>query len=223
MNCNSITKKFSDTGNVFKMGIFVPIMSFFLFFLVSPTFLTNKLQAQQEKITKLEQDVNAYVSENEDMYEVKRLNLRPRDVGSIFETEHMYTDFFMLRSLEKIPNKIGQKKKLKLYVHAFSFESPYVLENSLRFWFDNFIEGEQVRPGRKLRGYDNARPMYIIIRSTDIVIIDIDCLAFNEDVWKDLTKQLNAHFDPDKEATIIEIFCDGPLEWRQNPPDFRRR
>lgn len=214
---------YTQNLNVFKMAKNVSKLYFLTFLLVSTFLSPFSLVAQQEKMIKVEHDILSFITDNEGDYQLKRLNLRPRDVGSIFETEHEYADFFMLRSIEKIPNKIQQKKRLKLYVHAFSYESPYVLENSLRFWFDNFIEGEQIRPGRKLRGYDNARPMYIIIRTNDVIIVDIDCLSFTEELWKDLTKQLKSHFDPNKEATIIEIFCDGPLEWRQNPPDFRRR
>ncbi|MCH8546491.1 MAG: hypothetical protein LAT54_07135 [Cryomorphaceae bacterium] len=223
MNSKSTTKSLVLFSNVFKMGKNVSHLYFSVIFAITALFSPIFLQAQQDKVTRVQQDVAAFVADYESDYDLKRLNLRPRDVGSIFETEHEFEDFFMLRSTDKVPNKIGQKKKLKLYVHAFSYENPYVLENALRFWFDNFVGGEQIRPGRKLRGYDNARPMYVVIRTNDVIIFDIDCLAYDEDVWKNLTKQIKTHFDPNKEATIIEIFCDGPLEWRQNPPDFRKR
>lgn len=171
----------------------------------------------------LEVKVNSYISNHSEDYELKRLNLRPRDVGSINETEHIYSDFFQLRSLEKKENSLGQNKRLKIYFNVYSFESEYVLDNALRFWFDNFVEGEQIRPGRTLRGYDNARPMYVIINGVDVIIADIDCKSYNEDIWKDVTKSLRKHFDQDRNAIIIEVMCNGPLEWLQNPPNFRKR
>lgn len=213
---------FKDLGcieDVFKIGKFVSKLEFLatlLFFIAfQPVIFCQEIN--------VENTVSYYLESVESIYDVKRLNLKPRDIGSIFETEHVYTDFFQLRSIDKVPNSLIQNKRLKIYMHVFSYESEYLLENALRFWFDNFVAGEQIRPGRMLRGYDNARPMYVIINGVDVFMADIDCKSYDEDGWKKLTKSLRNHFDPNRSAIIIEVMCNGPLEWKQNPPNFRKR
>ncbi len=219
MNCISIDLVFTPFRNLFKMGK-IDLKWEKLLFLVFLLGFLNPVFCQE---IPLKNKINNYIESINNDYDVKKLNLRPRDIGSIFETEYEYTDFFQIRSFDKKENALQQKRKLKIYINVFSYESEYVLENALRYWFDNFVGGEQIRPGRTLRGYDNARPMYVIIDGTDVLIADIDCKSYNEDIWKDFTKSLRNHFDEHKRAIIIEVFCNGPLEWRQNAPNFRKK
>lgn len=169
------------------------------------------------------QRLAAYNDKMADRYEAKYLNLKARDVGKIEETEHTDAVFYQLRRLDKVPNAFGKLTKHKLYIHHYAFESEYILENSLRFWFANFVKGEQIRPPRTLRALDGANPLYIIIYETNVFIMDVDCNGYTEALWKELTKDAREIFDPNKEAIIIELRCDGPLEWKQNPPDLRKR
>jgi type VI protein secretion system component Hcp len=169
------------------------------------------------------QRLAAYNDKMADRYEAKYLNLKARDVGKIGETEHSDATFYLLRRTDKVPNAFGKPTKHKLYIHHYAFESEYILENSLRFWFENFVKGEQIRPPRTLRALDGANPLYIIIYETNVFIMDVDCNGYTEELWKELTTDAREIFDPNKEAIIIELRCDGPLEWKQNPPDLRRR
>jgi hypothetical protein len=199
---------FSENNNISRIFIWIMIIG------------TQFAFAQIEDI---KQRIDAYLEAMSDRYEVKRYNLKSRDIGSILETEHSYHDFFQLRSKKKLPNAFGRNQPQKLYINVISYDSKYLLENAMQFWFNNFIDGQQVRPGRLVRGYDNARPMFFVIFDTHVFIMDMDCTAYTENNWKELTKEIKSFFDESKEAVIIELFCDGPLEWRQNPPDLRRR
>ncbi len=169
------------------------------------------------------QRLAAFNEKMADRYEEKYLNLKARDIGQLAETEFADYAFYQLRGTDKVPNAFGKLHRHKLYVHHYAYESEYLLENALRFWFDNFVRNEQIRPGRTLRALDGATPLYIIIYGTNIVILDVDCNGYTEELWKQLTADARAIFDPNKEAIIMELFCDGPLEWRQNAPNFRKR
>ncbi|MCC5915822.1 MAG: hypothetical protein JJU02_00705 [Cryomorphaceae bacterium] len=195
-------------------------MNRILLFLIGFSFAMLGLHAQSEELKQL---MDAYKETLAEEYDAKYFNLKPRDIGRVLETEHNFHEFFQLRSKKKIPNAFGKNQKLKIYLNVISYDSEYVLENAIRFWFKNFHLDQEIRPGRKVKSYEGANPMYVIIIGTHVIIMDIDCNGYTEEQWEKLTKDMRSFFDPNKEAIIIELLCNGPLEWVQNAPDFRKR
>jgi len=174
--------------------------------------------AQSEE---LKQKISAFKSDLE-AYEMKYLNINDRDLGSIDQTGYAWKDEFMLKSIEKEENNIGNKSYAKYYFSIFAYETLEDRQYGLKDWMADFINGEALRPGRDMRTYTEATPTIILINDLEIITCNYKCSDFSDegfDKWKDM---LLKYFGADN-TIVIEIMCDGPLKWTKNAPDPRER
>jgi hypothetical protein len=170
----------------------------------------------------LKQQINNFLAEHQESHEKKYLNLSPRELGSIEDEPYLWKDYFKLESREKFENQLGYKKERKIYFSFYAYETELDRQYALKYWLEDFIEGESVRPGRDVRSYEYATPTIILINPQSIVICNYDCKYYDEEnfeYWKNSLKKLFGQPD----TRIIEIECDGPLKWTDNAPDPKVR
>jgi hypothetical protein len=177
------------------------------------------LQAQSEE---LKQKLSAFADDHAEAYEKKYLNIADREIGSIDETGYDWKDKFMLKSKEKAMNSLGNESRQKFYFAFYSYETLEDRQYGLKDWMGNFIEGKSLRPGRKVRTYEYATPTIILINDTEIMICNYKCSDFSEDNFKYWKKTMLTYFG-EENTMVIELECDGPLEWTKNAPDPKSR
>ena len=180
-------------------------------------FLTSQVQAQHEE---LKQKVEALKNDHSEQYELKFLNISEPDLGIIDETFPSWKDKFMLKSKEKRENNLGNRSYEKFYFNVYAYGSLKDRQYALKDWMENFLEGESIRPGRNMRSYDYATPTIILINDTEIIVANYKCSDYTEynfEYWKDT---LLKYFEQEN-TMVIEVLCDGPLEWTKNAPDPR--
>lgn len=192
-----------------------------LFTLVS--LFSSSLMAQDAKGLELKGQIESFLAEQSESYKKKHLNLRMREIGSLENEPFAWKEFFMLESLEEFENNLGYTTERDFYFLFYHYETEEDRQYALKYWMDEFIEGESIRPSRPKRSYDYAKPTIILINPTNIVILNYECKYFDEynyDDWKDT---LMKHFGNKDETIIIELECGGPLNWTLNAPDPKFR
>jgi hypothetical protein len=185
--------------------------------LLTCLFLSFSTFAQHEEY---KQYIQAFAEAKAGQYEKKSLNVTEPKLGELPNTNHSFHDFFVLRANEKSTDKIGNTKKLKINCSFYAYESSEECDYALSFWFKNFIGGQRLTPGRPVKTYKDAQPTIIIINATEISIVSFDCFSYDPDFYRELKKDMMTFFGNDK-SMVIEIKCDGPLEWTKNPPDSK--
>lgn len=170
----------------------------------------------------LKQKVTAFADDQSELYEKKYLNIADRNLGIIDELDYAWKEEFMLKSKSKEENNLGNTAYAKYYFSVFAYETIDDRKYALKDWMENFIEGKAIRPGRIVRKYDYATPTIILIQDQSIVICNYKCSDYNEDTFKIWKKKLLQYFG-ETDTRVIEIMCDGPLEWTKNPPDPKNR
>lgn len=173
--------------------------------------------AQHEE---LKQHIAAFVEAKAANYEKKTLNVSEPKLGELPNTNFEFHDFFVLRANEKSVNSLGNTKKMKLNCSFYAYESQEECDYALSFWFKNFIGGQRLTPGRPLRTFKDAQPTVIVINPTNICIISFDCYSYDLDLYRELRKDMLSFFGNDQ-SMVIEIKCDGPLDWTKNSPDAK--
>ncbi len=196
-----------------KMRISLPLL---LFLLLSSSPI---LQAQNEE---LRQKLSAFVADHEADYEKKYLNIDDRSIGSIDDSEYAWKDEFMLKSKEKLENNIGNTGYQKFYFSFFAYETLLDRQYALKDWMGNFIEGEAIRPGRPIRKYQYGTPSIVLINDNEIMVCNYRCSDWSEENFKYWKKTLLTYFGQPN-TMVIELLCDGPLEWTKNAPDPKER
>lgn len=174
--------------------------------------------AQSEE---LKQKISAFKSDLEG-YEMKYLNIGDRELGSIYETGFDWKDEFMLKALEKQQNNLGSNGYPKFYFSIFSYETIDDRKYALKDWMESFIEGSTLRAGRDIRTLQYATPTIILINDLEIITCNYKCKDYSEDnfdTWKDM---LLKYFGADN-TMVLEVMCDGPVEWTKNVPDPKDR
>jgi hypothetical protein len=166
----------------------------------------------------LKQNINAFVDEKADNFEKKFLNETEPDYGELANTNYNFHDFFELKAKEKTENSIGNNVKLKLQCSFYGYENETERTYALSFWFKNFIAGKRITPGRTVRTYKGAEPTIIIINEDHIVVVSMACTSYDPDLFRELRKELVAFFG-NVDSMVVEINCDGPLDWTKNAPD----
>lgn len=179
----------------------------------------SPLTAQSDTLKK---QLQAFLAEQGDDYEKKYLNIAKRNLGSLENEPFDFKDAFMLQSKEKVKNQLGNERYRKIYFNVYEYKTELDRQYALKFWLDDFIEGKSVRAGRPVRSYPYAVPTIILINPTNIVICNYDCKYYDYDNYKYWKKQLKQHFGNYK-TMVIEIKCDGPLDWTDNAPDPKTR
>lgn len=172
--------------------------------------------------SEMKQKIEAFHSDHSSAYSMKYLNIDKRELGSIYEQEVEWKDEFMLKSKEKEVNNLGNKSYAKFYISIFGFETEEDRQYSLKYWLENFIEGKSVRPGRVVRSYDYAVPTIILINQMSIITVSYDCSDYSDENFEFWKKEVLTYFG-EENSMMIEILCDGPMEWTLNAPDPKTR
>lgn len=166
----------------------------------------------------LNQRLDAFIADHAEDYEYDDLNLSRREIGDIDETEHNFSKEFLLKSNERSESELGRNQYERIYINAYGYYNESERDFAVKFWLRNFIEGNSVRPGRDMRSYEYATPTVIIINEDHIVVLNYDCAWDSYEYFDKWREKMNSYF-ADANSVIIEIRCDGPLEWTKNPPD----
>lgn len=179
--------------------------------------------AQNDSIvTALKSQLDGFLALRDEGYELRDLNMSPRPIGGIYDTDPLWHYPFMLKSKERTTNNLGQQSKGRTYIDLFAYANPLDRQYALKYWMENFIEGEEIRPARTVRNFRYALPTLILINAQSIIVANMACKYYSEEqfeAWKeDMLKAFGA-----EETMVIEIRCDGPLEWTENPPDPKVR
>lgn len=171
--------------------------------------------AQHEE---LKQRIAAFVDAKSEKFDKKYLNETEPKYGELNNTNFEFHDYFLLKAKEKTVNSIGNNNKLKLDYSFFAYENAEECDYALSFWFKNFLEAKRITPGREVRTYKGVQPTIVIINKTNVCLVTFSCLDYDIALYRDLRKEMLTFFG-DTESMIIEIACDGPLNWTKNPPD----
>lgn len=171
--------------------------------------------AQHEE---LKQKISAFVESKSAKFDKKYLNETEPVYGELKSTSFEFHDFFVLKAKEKTVNSIGNNSKLKLDYSFFAYENLEERNYALSFWFKNFMEAKRITPGRPIKTYKGAWPTIVIINNNNICIVSFSCVDYDLDLFREIRKEMLTFFG-DAESMMIEIGCDGPLDWTKNPPD----
>ncbi len=166
----------------------------------------------------MKQKISAFKSDQNDKYDMKYLNIADRNLGSIDDTDPAWKDQFLLKAKERQKDAIGNNSYFKFYFSIYGYEDIDDRQYALKDWMADFIEGKSIRAGRDVRTYEYAKPTIILINDKEIIICNFDCSDYTEEIFKDWKKQLLTYFGHDN-TMVIELMCDGPLEWTKNAPD----
>ena len=170
----------------------------------------------------LQERMQTFIESQQDSFEMQEFNLPQRDLGGIDETDFSWQERFRFKSENRVPNNFGGKGRTKIYFHIFGYESLRDRQYALQYWMDNFIEDGRVRAGRTTRSLEGAEPTIILINDRAIITLNMDCKYYFRDSYERWQEQLREHFE--QEGTmVLELFCDGPLEWTHNAPDPKTR
>lgn len=184
--------------------------------------LSLKPQFGFSQTEELKQKLSAFASDHEADYEKKYLNIADRELGSIDETDYQWKEKFMLKSNEKKESDLGRKSYHKFYFSFYAYETDEDRQYALKEWMGNFIEGQSIRAGRDKKKYEYATPTIILINKKEIMICNYNCSIYSEENFKYWRKTLLKYFQTD-DTMVVEIGCEGPLEWTKNPPDPKNR
>ncbi len=168
------------------------------------------------------QRITGFVASSDSTFERKDLNLTAQDIGAINDQEHDWTSTFMLKSKEKQVNKGGNNVYSKYYFSFYTYPDVTERDYAVKFWLQSFIDGEAIRPGRDIRTYQDAQPTIIVINETSIAVMTYSCKFGTEESFRDWRKTMLTWFG-NPASTMIEVGCDGPLEWTKNIPDSKDR
>lgn len=194
-----------------------PKFSFYLLFAFFGLFFQKGL-AQNAEFNQL---FTAFKEDVQRNYEWKKLNVRQPEVGDIENTAYEWKEEYDLKSLEKSENNLGRKGYKKLYFAMYGYETLLDRKYALKYWMENFIDGERIRR-RDMRSYDDANPTVVIIRKTEIIILTYRCKDYDYRSFDDWADKMYKYFKSDN-SILMEIACDGPLKWTRNAPDPRGR
>ncbi len=181
--------------------------------------LSTLAQAQHEE---LKQKIEAFISEHSDEYEKEYLNISDPEIGDIEETDFEFADRFMLKSRERVMSNLDREIYARYYVNVYAYYDEYERDYAIKYWLENFIEGQSIRPGRDKRSYEYATPTIIIINEDNIAILNYECSLYDRSTFQDWRDKMLSFFGSPK-SVVIEIECGGPLKWTKNPPDRNDR
>ena len=101
---------------------------------------------------------------------------------------------------------------------ATAYEDEEELKYALKFWFKEFIGNKRITPGRDYRTVDHVEPAIVIIDGSSISILTLSCYATDIDEFRDWRSTMLGVFGSPN-AMVVEIGCNGPIEWTKNAPD----
>ncbi len=172
----------------------------------------------QGQVEELNQRTQLFISEVEDRFKVKSINGSEPDYGVLPETEFVQHEYYQLKQLEKEVNELGNKVKPTYHLSTFAYEDEDEILYALKFWFKTFIGDNRVTPGRDYRSVDHVDPAIIIIEKNYISILTMSCYATDIEEFRQWRSDMLGVFGGPN-SMVIEIGCDGPIEWTKNAPD----
>lgn len=166
----------------------------------------------------LKQRTALFLQEQSAKYKVKELNGSEPDYGVLGETQYVFHQYYQLKQIEKEVNDLGNSVRPKYDLSTFAYEDEQELKYALKFWFKEFIGNKRITPGRDYRTVDHVEPAIIIIDGTSISILTLSCYATDIDEFRDWRSAMLGVFGSPN-AMVVEIGCNGPIEWTKNAPD----
>lgn len=170
----------------------------------------------------LQQRIAAFVESHNPQFEKKYLNISKKDFGAIDQATHSYNSYFELKSREKRTDNLENSTYFEYYFEWYGFEGVDDRNWAMKAWLKDFLEGKTVRAGRPVRSYPYVTPTLVLINELDISILNYKCSQYSEEDFKQWKKSMLKFFGND-DTVVIEIGCEGPLEWTQNAPDPKSR
>jgi hypothetical protein len=171
----------------------------------------------------LKSQINLFINDQSATHEKDYLNINKREIGGLEDEVFMWSDKFRLESIEEFENTLGYTTERKIYFNFYFYETESDRQYALKNWMENFIEGKSIRASRPVRTYKYATPTIILINKQSIIICNYPCKYFDEDNYDYWKKSLMKYFGNRRETMLIEVQCNGPLEWTKNAPDPKVR
>jgi hypothetical protein len=166
----------------------------------------------------LKQRTSLFLEEQRQSYKIKELNGNEPSYGVLEETNFIHHTYFQLKQIEKELNSLGNNVKPVYDLSTFAYENEEELMYALKFWFKEFIGGKRVTPGRDYRTVDHVEPSIVIIDKNYIAILTLSCYSIDIEEFRTWRSNMLGVFGGPN-AMIIELGCNGPLEWTKNAPD----
>ena len=166
----------------------------------------------------LKQRTALFLQEQSAKYKVKELNGSEPDYGVLGETQYVFHQYYQLKQIEKEVNELGNSVRPKYDLSTFAYEDEEELKYALKFWFKEFIGNKRITPGRDYRTVDHVEPAIVVIDGTSISILTLSCYATDIDEFRDWRSAMLGVFGSPN-AMVVEIGCNGPIEWTKNAPD----
>lgn len=166
----------------------------------------------------LKQRTALFLQEQSAKYKVKELNGSEPDYGVLDQTQYVFHKYYQLKQIEKEVNELGNSVRPKYDLSTFAYEDEEELKYALKFWFKEFIGNKRITPGRDYRTVDHVDPAIVIIDGTSISILTLSCYATDIDEFRDWRSAMLGVFGSPN-AMVVEIGCNGPIEWTKNAPD----
>lgn len=177
------------------------------------------IHAQMEEI---KQKVGAFEELLKEEYVKKTFNIADKDLGDIAKTDPVEILDIMYKSKEKKRNQYDNMGFEQLFISVYLYEDEFKKEVAMEWWFKNFIRGLSIKPGKNIKFYDGAQPTLIMINSDHIIILQAKCKFYSEDSWYLWKKSFIKAFE-ETGSSLIEIKCDGPLEWGLTIPELKKK
>jgi hypothetical protein len=166
--------------------------------------------------------IKAFVEAHAADYDKKFLNIADANIGNIEGERFEYSEKFVLRGKKKVTNEIGNSVKPRYFFNFYAYEDVSDRDYAVKFWLKNFVDGGAIRPGVTTRNYPNISPMIIIINELEVCVLTFSCNLYNYDQYLEWKSKMMAAFGNDK-SVVVEVKCNGPIEWTKNPPDPKDR
>jgi hypothetical protein len=166
----------------------------------------------------LKQRTALFLQEQSAKYKVKELNGSEPNYGVLGQTQYVFHQYYQLKQIEKEVNELGNSVRPKYDLSTFAYEDEEELKYALKFWFKEFIGNKRITPGRDYRTVDHVEPAIVIIDGSSISILTLSCYATDIDEFRDWRSTMLGVFGSPN-AMVVEIGCNGPIEWTKNAPD----
>tara|TARA_B100000780_G_scaffold278487_1_gene252170 strand:- start:5800 stop:6387 length:588 start_codon:yes stop_codon:yes gene_type:complete len=169
------------------------------------------------------QRINAFKTDHSIDYKIKSFNIGGERLGSIEYEESDFETRFKLEGRNKTKDNLDRNVRFDIYINIYEFVDQEELNWVMKRWLKNFIDGNQIRPGRDTRTVPHANPSIIIIEKERVSILNQPCTQFEPISFREWRSKMLTYFGSPS-SIIIEIGgCEGPLNWTKNAPDPRDR
>lgn len=182
-----------------------------LFCLIAPMSLLAQIE-------ELKQRTALFLQEQGETFKIKELNGNEPDYGTLDQTQFIFHQYYQLKQIDKEVNELGNSVRPKYDLSTFVYEDEEELKYALKFWFKEFIGKKRITPGRDYRTVDHISPGIIIIDGSYISILTLSCYATDLEEFREWRSAMLGVFGGPN-AMVIELGCNGPIEWTKNAPD----